>query len=142
MGAIRSRIILVGAEIALKAEVGILEEDAGVEEAGAADGQLVEGGPAAGGRPRGGGGGGGGGEVSDDRGDGGAALGLPAAVPDQGRELGADAGEAGPVAGIVLELGKDVEDDVVGEAREQGVGHVNFSLFPRWSAPAILDGYL
>lgn len=128
LGAIRSGKILVGAELALEAEVGVLEEDAGVAEAGAADGEPVEGGPAAGGQ---GGGGGvvGVGEVGDDGGDVGAALGLPADVADQGGELGADAGEAGPVPGVVLELGEDVEDDVVGEAREQGVRHLGSLVF-------------
>lgn len=128
LGAIRSGKILVGAELALEAEVGVLEEDAGVAEAGAADGEPVEGGPAAGGQG-GGGGVGGVGEVGDDGGDVGAALGLPADVADQGGELGADAGEAGPVPGVVLELGEDVEDDVVGEAREQGVRHLGSLVF-------------
>lgn len=106
-------VILVGAELAFEAEVGVLEEDAGVEEAGAADGELVEGGPAAG--RSGGGGGGGGEEIGDDGGDGLGALVLAAGVADEGGEFCGDAGEAGPVSGVVFELAEDVEDDVVGE---------------------------
>lgn len=103
-------VILVGAELAFEAEIGVLEEDACVEEAGAADGEFVEGGPAAGR-----GGGGGGEEIGDDGGDGEGALGFAAGVADEGGEFGGDACEAGPVTRVVFEFGEDVEDDVVGE---------------------------
>lgn len=39
--------ITVGAELAFEAEIGVLEEDTSVEEARAADGELVEGRPGA-----------------------------------------------------------------------------------------------
>jgi hypothetical protein len=103
-------VILVGAEFAFEAEIGVLEEDASVEEAGAADGEFVEGGPATGR-----GGGGRGEEIGDDGGNGEGALGFAAGVADEGGEFGGDAGEAGPVTRAVFEFGEDVEDDVVGE---------------------------
>lgn len=98
----------IGADVALKAEVGVLEKDAGAEEARTADGKLVEGS----------GGGGGGEEVG-----GGGAKGVGAAraaadAADEGGEAGGGAGEAGPVAGVCLQLRQDVEHDVVGQQRE------------------------
>lgn len=45
----------VGAELTFEAEIGVFEEDTGVEEARAAHGEFVKGGPAAG--RKGGGGG-------------------------------------------------------------------------------------
>ena len=100
--------LVVGAELAFEAEVGVVEEDAGVEEAGAADGELVEGGPAAWWGVGGG----------DDGGEGGEALGLAADVANEGGEFGAGAGEAGPVPRVVLKFVEDVQNDVVREPRE------------------------
>lgn len=127
---------LVGAEFALEAEIVVLEEDAGVEGARAADGELVERGPASG---KGGGAGRAGDELGDDGRDGGGALVGPADGADQGRELGAHAGEPGPVARVVLELEEDVEHDVIGELREHRARHcfIGFSLwilvdFSKW----------
>lgn len=103
----------MGSDVTLEAEVRVLEEDAGAEETGTADGDLVQG------RPSGGGGGGGGEEIGGERTG---AAGAVADVANEVGEAGRDAGEAGPVAGIDLELGEDVEDDVVGEERERGRG--------------------
>lgn len=117
MGGERAAVTVVGADLSLEAEIGILEEDAGVDKAGTADGELVEGGPAAG-RV-----GGGGEEVGDGGRDGGEAFVLPADVANQGGELGADAGESGPVARVVLELAEYFQHHVVGELREHGFFH-------------------
>ena len=114
---VQSPVILVGTELALEPKVGVLEEDAGVEEARTADSELVKGGPAASRL------GGAGKESGDDGGDDLVALGLPADVSDHGGELGAGAGEPSPVPRVLLELEEDVQNDVVGELREQGSGH-------------------
>lgn len=95
----------VGAEVAFQAEIGGVEEEAGVAEAGAADGELVEG-------ERGVCGG------EEVGGDGAGALGLPAEVPDEGGEFGADAGQACPVARILFQLEEDVQNDVIGQFRK------------------------
>ena len=110
----------VGAEFAFEAEIGVLEENAGVEQARAADGQLVERGPASGRR---GGAGGAGNEIRNNGRDGGGALMAPADGTDQGRELGGHAGEPGPVARVFLEPEEDAEHHVVGEFRERRVRH-------------------
>ncbi|KAM1101333.1 hypothetical protein ACFX13_007838 [Malus domestica] len=44
-------------------------------------------------------------------------------VADHGGELGAGAGEPSPVPRVLLKLEEDVQNDVVGELREQGSGH-------------------
>jgi hypothetical protein len=89
--------IIVRAKLAFEAKIGELEKDAGVEEARAANGELVEGRPAAGeGGVRGGE------EIGDDRGDGFIALGSPADIAYKRGESGADTSEAGPVAWIVF----------------------------------------
>lgn len=89
--------IIVGAELAFEAEIGVLEEDTSVEEARAADGELVEGRPGSReGRARGGE------EIGDDGRDGFAAFGFPAGVAYERGEFGADTSEAGPVAWIVF----------------------------------------
>ena len=67
-------VILVGTELALEPEIGVLQQDTGVEEAGAADGELLEAGPAAG-QSRGGGE-----EIGDDRGNSLCAFDFPASV--------------------------------------------------------------
>lgn len=81
-----------------------------MEEARAADGDLMKRGPAAG--RAGGAGDGGGEEIGDNGGDGGGALVPPANGADQRREFGADAGEAGPYARVVIKLEEDAEHDV------------------------------
>ncbi|KAM1949346.1 hypothetical protein ACFX15_009410 [Malus domestica] len=97
--------------------VGVLEEDTRVEEARAANSELVKGGLAAGRL------GGAGKEIGDDRGDDLVALDLLADVADHGRELGAGASEPSPVSRVLLELEEDIQNDVVGELREQGFDH-------------------
>ncbi|KAM1264983.1 hypothetical protein EV1_034560 [Malus domestica] len=98
---VQTPIILVGTELRLEPKVGVLEEDAGVDEAGATDNELVKGDPAAG-RLRGAGK-----EIGDDGRVDLVALGLPTDVLDHGGELGAGAGEPSPVPRVLLEL----EDD-------------------------------
>ncbi|KAM1001148.1 hypothetical protein ACFX2I_007712 [Malus domestica] len=44
-------------------------------------------------------------------------------VADHGGQLGAGAGEPSPVPRVLLKLEEDVQNDVVGELREQGSGH-------------------
>ena len=117
-----SPLILVGTELALEPKVGVLEEDAGVQETGAADSKLVKGGPAAGRL------GGAGKEIGNDGRNDLVALGLPADVSDHGGELGAGAGEPSPVPRVLLELEEDVQKYIVGELREQGSGHRNSNL--------------
>ncbi|KAM2899042.1 hypothetical protein COP2_008507 [Malus domestica] len=119
---VQSPVILVGTELALEPKVGVLEEDAGMEEAGAADSELVKSGPAAGRL------GGAGKEIGDDGRNDLVALGLPADVSDHGGELGAGAGEPSPVPRVLLELEEDVHNDVVGELREESSGHRNSNL--------------
>ncbi|KAF5455250.1 hypothetical protein F2P56_024848 [Juglans regia] len=110
---IRASVNLVPTEFSLEAEIRVLEEHAGVEEARAAYGDLMKRGPAAG---RAGGAGDGGGEkIGDNGGDSVGALVPPANGADQRRELGADAGEAGPVARVVIKLEEDAEQDVFRE---------------------------
>lgn len=46
MRKVRLGVTLVGPEFALEAEIRVLEEDTGMVETGAANGELVEGGPA------------------------------------------------------------------------------------------------
>lgn len=111
-----SAVILVRAELAFEAEIGILEEDAGEEEAGAADGELVERGPASGRL-----GIAGGDEIGDDGGEHLPALGLPASVANERGEFGAGAGEPGPVARVFFKLVKEVQNDIVREPREHGL---------------------
>lgn len=96
----------MGPDVALEAEVGVLQEDAGVVEAGAADGELMKGRPGFG-RV--------GGRGKEIRREGAAAAGAAADGADERGEAGGDAGEAGPVSGIGFEFGEDVEDDFVGE---------------------------
>lgn len=91
----------VSAEVAFKAEIGGVEEEAGVAEAGAADGEFVEGE-----RRVVGGGEEVGGDVTG-------AFGLPTEIGDECREFGADAGQASPVARIFFEIVEDVQNDVV-----------------------------
>lgn len=109
-------VIFVRAELAFEAKIGVLEEDAGVVEAGAADGEFVESDPAAGrgvaGRE----------DVGEEGRDGLMALVLDADVADEGGEFGADAGETSPVAGVVGEPVEDGEEEVVGEGGEGGLG--------------------
>lgn len=71
--------MVVEGEVAFEAEIGRVEVEAGVEEAGAADGEFVEGD----------GGVGGGEEVG---GDGSRTLSFPTEIADERREFGADAG--------------------------------------------------
>ncbi|KAJ6940960.1 hypothetical protein NC651_006926 [Populus alba x Populus x berolinensis] len=89
--------ITVGAELAFEAEIRVLEEDTSVEEARAADGELVEGRPGARERRVRGGK-----EIGDDGRDGFVAFGFPADVAYERGEFGADTSEAGPVAWIVF----------------------------------------
>ena len=89
---------MVGAELEFEAEIGGFEEDAGVEEAGAADGEFVEGAPAAGR------GGAVGEEIGDDGGEILRALVFPAEIANERGESGAYAVQTGPVARIVVEL--------------------------------------
>jgi len=96
------RIEEVRAEVVLEAEIGGVEEEAGVAEAGAAEGELVEGARRVVG---------GGEEVG---GDGAGAFGLPTEIGYESREFGADAGQASPVARIIFEIVEDVQNDVVG----------------------------
>lgn len=98
----------VGADLALEAEVGALEEDAGVEETGAADGELVEGGAADAVA-----------EVGEEGGDAAGAAEAAADVADERAEARGDAGEPGPVAGVRLQLRQDVQHDVVRYQRER-----------------------
>lgn len=105
----------IGADLELEAEIGVLEEDAGVKEARAADGELVQGCPAAGRvrrrrRERD--------EVGDDGGDGAKALGAATDVGDEGGEAGGGAGDASPIAWVGFKFGEDLEDEVVGENGE------------------------
>ncbi|CAN6678131.1 unnamed protein product [Malus baccata var. baccata] len=44
-------------------------------------------------------------------------------VADHGGDLGAAAGEPSPVLWVLIELDEDVQNDVVGELREQGSGY-------------------
>ena len=99
----------VGAELTFEAEIGVFEEDTGVEEARAAHGEFVKGGPAAGRK----GGGGRGEEVGDDGGDGGGALVAPANVADQRRELGGNTSNSSPVSWVIFELEEYVQNDIV-----------------------------
>lgn len=110
-------IIFIGPKLALEAEIGILEENTGMEEARAADGELVKRGPPAGGN-----------RVADDKigeegRDGGGALGLPADISDGGGEFGGNAGQSRPVAGIVFELEENVEKNVLGKVGEGRFRH-------------------
>nr|GMD26783.1 hypothetical protein MIMGU_mgv1a016592mg [Ipomoea batatas] len=113
---------LIGSELAFEPEIRILQEHAGVEEAGATEGQLVESRPTArrcccrrdrGGREK----------IGDDGGNRLRALRFAAEVADKRGEFGGDAGEACPVARIILELVEDVENDIVGEHRESIFRH-------------------
>jgi len=92
----------VRAEVPFESEIGGIEEEAGVAEAGAAEGEFVEGERRVVG---------GGEEVG---GDGAGAFGLPTEIGYEGREFGADTGQASPVARIVFEIVEDVQNDVVG----------------------------
>nr|GME00973.1 hypothetical protein MIMGU_mgv1a016592mg [Ipomoea batatas]GME08964.1 hypothetical protein MIMGU_mgv1a016592mg [Ipomoea batatas] len=110
---------LIGSELAFEPEIRILQEHAGVEEAGAAESQLVESRPTARrccrrrGREK----------IGDDGGNRLGALRFAAEVTDKRREFGGDAGEACPVARIILELVENVENDIVGEHRESIFRH-------------------
>lgn len=102
-----SEVILVRSNIALEAKVGILQEDAGMEETRATDRELMEGSPTTGrgcmwARE----------EIGDNRGDGLGALALAADVADEGGEAGADTGKASPGPGVVLQLEEDVQNHV------------------------------
>ena len=46
-----------------------------------------------------------------------------AVLAEEGGEAGADAGEDGAVAGVVVKLGEDGQNDVVGEVGEQCLRH-------------------
>lgn len=83
-----------------------------MEEAGAADGELVERGPSA---KRGGGGVGVGEEIGDHRGDCLGAFYFPTNGANQRREFGANASQSSPVSRIVFELEENVENNVLGE---------------------------
>lgn len=79
--------MMIGPQFAFEAEIGVFEENAGVEEAGTADGELVEGGPAAGRVV----GGGGGEKIGDEGGDGSGAFGFVANGVDERGEFGGNA---------------------------------------------------
>lgn len=51
--------------------------------------------------------------MGDDGGDRLRAFGSETDGCDERREFGGEAGDPSPIAGIVVELGEDVEDDVV-----------------------------
>ena len=98
----------VGAELTFEAEIGVFE-DTGVEEARAAHGEFVKGGPAT--RRRGSGGEGE--EVGDDRGDGGGALVAPTNGADLRRELGGNTSNSSPVSWVIFEPEEYVQNDIV-----------------------------
>lgn len=120
--------IFVGAELAVEAEIGIFQENAGVEEAGAADGELVERGPAAGRRD-----GGGGEEIGDDGGNGGGAFVSPADGAEERGESGADAGQPSPVSWVVFQLEEDGQDHIFRQFSEHAfLAHCFMSFSLRW----------
>ncbi|KAM1156680.1 hypothetical protein ACFX2B_027144 [Malus domestica] len=53
----------------------------------------------------------------------GASSTAKSSVADHGGDLGAGAGEQSPVPRVILELDEDIQNDVVGELREQGFGY-------------------
>ncbi|KAM1067833.1 hypothetical protein ACFX2J_022782 [Malus domestica] len=53
----------------------------------------------------------------------GASSTVKSSVANHGGDLGASAGESSPVPRVLFELDEDVQNDVVGELREQGSGY-------------------
>ncbi|KAJ1412621.1 hypothetical protein SESBI_20352 [Sesbania bispinosa] len=88
--------------VTVEAEIGGVEEEAGVEEAGAADGEFVEGKRGICGGEK----------IGRDIAR---TLSLPTEVGDERREFDGNAGKTSPISRIVFQFPENVEDDIISE---------------------------